>query len=227
MTASRVPVEAVLADGGDALAGLLGDFAMLDAGAPATRTWTCRDRAVVLGVSRDFHAEVERDECLRRGVAVLRRSSGGGTVAIGPGTVQWALVFRHEPATEPPSLDDAKRIANDAVRHALLAVKPGVALDSDPWGDLRVEDRKVGGLALRRQRTATLVHGTLLADADLDAIAALLKHPLHEPAWRRGRAHADFLAGVGPVDVDRFASALAGAFAASTSQAFRCRATPG
>lgn len=218
MTVPRIPVEVVLpaddyasGSGNDAAAGLLGDFVMLEAGLAASRGWNCRQTAVVLGVSRDLETEVEREECLRRRVSVLRRSSGGGTVVIGPGTLQWAVVFPHPAGGEPPSLDAAKQAANEGVRRALQSIEVGCALNIDPWGDLCSDDRKVGGLAIRRQRVATLVHGTLLVDADLDAIAALLKHPQKEPDWRRGRSHADFLAGLGRLDVEAFTHALAAA----------------
>lgn len=223
MTSSRIPVEVLLpaagaaSGGGDAAEGLLADFAMLDEGRAASRAWTCRQAAVVLGVSRDFDAEVDRSECLRRDVAVLRRSSGGGTVAIGSGTLQWAVVFPHA-SGEPPSLDAAKLVANGAVAAALAAVGAAPALDVDAWGDLRRGDRKVGGLAIRRQRAATLVHGTLLADADLAEVAALLRHPQREPAWRRGRSHADFLAALGAIDVEAFAGALDEAFATALAR---------
>lgn len=207
-TVSRVPVQVLSGDGSDALAGLEADFTMLDAGIAAARAWTCRSVAVVLGVSRDLHAEVDTDACRTRGAAILRRSSGGGTVVIGPGTLQWALVIPHDEGMEPPSLDAAKGSANAAVRRALAAAGAGIALDDDPWGDLCAGDRKVGGLAIRRQRAATLVHGTLLTTADIANIAALLKHPQREPAWRRGRPHGDFLARLGAVDPLLFSAAL-------------------
>lgn len=208
MSSPRPPVEILLGDAGDAARGIEDDFAMLDAGRAAARVWTCRRVAVVLGVSRDLDAEVEREECLRRGAAVLRRASGGGTVVIGPGTVQYAFVVEHAPDAEPPSLDAVKQDCNDAVRRALAAAGIGAALETDPWGDLRAGDRKVGGLAMRRRRDATLLHGTLLARADVDTIAALLRHPEREPAWRRRRPHREFLANLGDFDQEAFANAL-------------------
>jgi lipoate-protein ligase A len=201
-------VETLGGDGADAAAGLEADFAMLRSGHEAVRVWTCARRAVVLGVSRDLEAEVDVRECLRRDVALLRRASGGGTVLIGPGTVQYAFVLPHRAGAEPPSLDLVKRACNRSVRHALSQSGIEANLDVDPSGDLRAGDRKIGGLALRRQRGATLLHGTLLAEADLDLVAALLRHPQREPAWRRGRSHREFLANLGSLDLAAFAAAL-------------------
>ena len=117
--------------------------------------------------------------------------------------------------SEPPSITDAKRLSNDVVREALLRIGVHATLDTDPSGDLRLGDRKAGGLALRRNRDATLVHGSLLAGADVAFIAAVLRHPASEPAWRRGRAHDDFLVGLGHIDRDAFAHALRQTLAAA------------
>lgn len=205
--ARRPPVEALFGSAPEAVRGIEGDFALLDAARDAARAWTCRESAVVLGISRDPESEVDAPECRRRGVALLRRASGGGTVAIGPGTLQYAIVLAHD-GNEPPSITEAKRVCNDLVREALTRAGVHATLRADPSGDLCLGDRKAGGLALRRQRDATLVHGTLLATADLAFVAAVLRHPASEPAWRRGRSHDEFLAALGRIDADAFAEAL-------------------
>lgn len=207
MIPSRAPVEVLHGDAADAARGIEGDFALLDEGRAAARTWTCTSTAVVLGVGRAAADDVDEGECRARGVALLRRASGGGTVVIGPGTLQYALVLPHAPGREPPSLGEVKRLCNESVRRALLAC--GAAdVEAEPCGDLRVGDRKVGGTALRRHRDATMLHGTLLLEPDLAMVAALLRHPSREPAWRQGRSHLAFLAGLGPVGEASFAEAL-------------------
>ncbi|HEY2772604.1 MAG TPA: hypothetical protein VGK20_01000 [Candidatus Binatia bacterium] len=213
MSGARPPVEILLGSAPGAVRGIEGDFALMDAGTPAARTrvWTCTETAVVLGVSRDADTEIDLDVCQRSSAAVLRRASGGGTVVIGSGTVQYALVVPHASGEPPPSLEQVKQRCNGFVRAALAACGLHAEIDSDPSGDLRIGDRKVGGLALRRQRTATMLHGTLLVEADLDLVATLLHHPGREPAWRRGRTHLDFLANTGALDHDAFARSLAAA----------------
>lgn len=208
MTHARPVVETLAGHAPDAVRGLEGDFALLELAAASARVWTSRESAVVLGVSRDPAAEVDEAECALRRVAVLRRTSGGGTVVIGPGTLQYAFMLPHATGAEPPSIDAAKKLCNAMVRRALAAAGVAASIESDVSGDLRVGDSKVGGLALRRRRDRTLLHGTLLVAADLDLIAAVLRHPLREPAWRRGRHHLAFLANLGQFDADAFADSL-------------------
>lgn len=206
----RPAVEVLLGNGGDAAVGIEGDFALLlgGAGAISTRVWACESTAVVLGASRAVAIEVDCDECERLGVAVLRRASGGGTVMIGPGTVQYALVFPHS-ATAAPSLDAVKEFSSRLVGQALMEAGLDSPIESDPSGDLRLGSRKVAGVALRRRRDATLLHGTMLVGADLARIARVLHHPELEPAWRGGRSHLDFLDNLGLLDVAAFEQALA------------------
>lgn len=210
MTTSRPAVETLLGVAPQATRGIEEDFAMLAAvrETVAVRTWTCPGLAVVLGVSRDPAVEVDRDECARRGAAVLRRASGGGTVVVGAGTLQYAFAIPHGAESPPPSIDDVKRSCNARVAAALAAAGVRGPLEHDVSGDLVLRGRKVGGVALRRHRHATLLHGTLLVQADLDAVAAVLRHPAKEPAWRRGRGHLDFVANLGALDEQAFAKAL-------------------
>ena len=57
----------------------------------ALRIWRQRSWAVVMGASGRYLDEVYVERCHQRGVPVARRSSGGGTVLLGPGTlcVSW------------------------------------------------------------------------------------------------------------------------------------------
>jgi lipoate-protein ligase A len=207
MTTPRPPVEVLLGSAPEAAREIALDFEMLERAAegPAVRAWTGRTTAVVLGVSRDVAEEVDVGECERRGVAILRRASGGGTVVITEGTVQYAFLLPHDEAT---TIGEVKAACNAIVKRALGEAGIAAALETDPSGDLRAGDRKVGGLALRRRRHATMLHGTLLVEADLKGIAALLRHPAREPAWRQGRPHLEFLANLGPLAFESFLRSL-------------------
>jgi len=173
------------------------------AGQPAFRTWISNRPAVVMGRGSRPAAEVDMQACLRLGIPVLRRASGGGTVLVGPGTLQWAFGLPHALSSELASIAGCKRLCNRILVTALSGqFEPGKdnGLTADASGDLMIGDRKVGGIALKRRRHASLVHGTILSEADLDVIDVVLPHPPREPAYRAGRCHRDFLANTGPID---------------------------
>ena len=59
--------------------------------------------------------------------------------------------------------------------------------------DLTLNDRKFSGNAQQRKRTHLLHHGTLLYAFETASLARYLKPPPRQPAYRGGRAHADFV----------------------------------
>ncbi len=179
------------------------------AGTTCVRTWMAGEPTVVLGSSGRLAEEVDLEACARRGVRVIRRPSGGGTVLLGPGCLMWSVVVPH-PAGPPPiesihaamlaplaaALCDRLRAVDDQTAAATvtrlgtsdLAITRATA-DDPP--------RKVAGTALRVRRHGVLYHGTLLDAFDLGLVSSVLRHPPREPGYRGGRSHGEFLANLG------------------------------
>jgi len=177
------------------------DLERLDAaqqgGAANFRTWRCEQTTVVVGRSVKIADEVNLDFCRSEKIPILRRPSGGRSVLIGPGTLQYSFTLPYRLAEDLASIAGSKRFCNRALIAGLgLPCK----IDEDDSGDLVTGGRKFAGLALKRRKSAMLLHGTLLESADLEKIAAALQHPSHEPAYRGGRVHLEFLANVGAID---------------------------
>jgi len=177
------------------------DQRMLDAasaGASASfRTWTTAQPTVVVGKAVVVEHEVNVELCRAHGIEIVRRQSGGRSVWIGPGTLQYAFALPYALSSELNAITTSKRFCN---RMLLAALEVAAQVNEDASGDLVVDTRKVGGLALRRVRNAMLLHGTLLTGADLALIDRVLLHPGREPAYRHGRPHRDFLANLPPLD---------------------------
>jgi lipoate---protein ligase len=150
-----------------------------------------RDYAVVLGASRSLRDEVHEDACRADGVPILRRVSGGGTVVIGPGTLNISVIL---PQTAAPGLwavDTAHRFVLDRITGSIG--RAGAAIELRGTGDLTMGGRKCGGSAQRRLKRSFLVHCTILLDFAIDRIARYLKVPERQPAYRAGRSHLEFL----------------------------------
>jgi lipoate---protein ligase len=154
------------------------------------RCWESPVRFVVLGSTGRLADEVHLEACRRAGVAVLRRSSGGGTVLMGPGCLCFSLILDLKTRPELGDIHGSYRAILGRTA-ACLAVD---GLAHRGVSDLAVGARKVSGNAQRRKRRTLLHHGSLLYDFDLAAIASLLKDPERQPDYRARRPHADFLA---------------------------------
>jgi lipoate---protein ligase len=179
------------------------------------RLWESPQFAVVVGSSSRVATEVALDACRSRGIHVLRRTSGGAAVIIGPGCLMYSLVLSRQLRPEQRAIDRAHHFALDAIVGAIGRLVPGVARRGT--SDLVISDRKFSGNSLRMKREHLLYHGTLLYNFPLDLIAACLATPPRQPAYRHGRAHGEFVTNL-PLDAGSLRSALIAAFDAHEDQ---------
>jgi lipoate-protein ligase A len=160
-------------------------------GPPLVRFWEPRDYAVILGASRQLREDVLVDACRADGVPIFRRSSGGGTVVIGPGTLNVTVIL---PETAAPGLS----AVDTAHRYVLARLAESIGRAGRPvrvlgHGDLVIGDRKCGGSAQRRLKHWFMVHCSILNQFPIERIERYLAIPARQPAYRQGRAHRDFL----------------------------------
>lgn len=158
----------------------------------ALRLWRQASWAVVLGASGKVDQEVFAERCQQAGVPVARRSSGGGTVLLGPGTLCLSWV---RPLADFAVADRGVRELQVAMLEELAGIfrsdKP--ALEVIAAGDWALGGRKCAGSAQRRQKTHVLVHMSLLNQTDLGMISRLLPPPPRMPDYRAQRTHDQFL----------------------------------
>jgi len=155
------------------------------------RVWQWPHYAVVLGAGGRIADDVHEDHCRADGVPLARRSSGGGTVLLGPGCLLYTLVL-------PYDFDPALTQIRSSYCYILGRIKEAlnaIAADLDVGGssDIAWRDRKVSGNAQQRKRTHLMHHGSLLYDFDFEKAARYLKLPPRQPDYRRQRDHGDFL----------------------------------
>lgn len=171
------------------IADLALDDTLLEREQETLRFWECSNLCVVLGRSGNAQEDVYLKACAAEGVPVLRRSSGGGTVLLAPGCLNYALVLSLATRPELTSVARSYEIILGWVVRALALDGLEVA-----GSDILLFDRKVSGNSQRRTRGWLLHHGTLLYQSvDLGAVERLLREPARKPLHRRGRRHAQFL----------------------------------
>ena len=164
-----------------------------DGGPPALRTWELPELAVVMGASCRIGEAVNLEACNRDGVPIARRSSGGGTVLIGPGALNVSVVLPIAAAPGSGAVDTAQRWVLQRFADRLRSLGPPVEVLGS--GDLVIDRRKVAGSAQRRLKLWFLVHATILYDLSPELIARYLGVPPNrQPDYRAGRAHEDFVA---------------------------------
>ena len=160
------------------------------AGAPRAEFWEPEHPLVVLGRSCDPRVDCDLAACRERGVDVVKRRGGGGTVLLASGMLVLTMAGGHGAAVRPRRVFDA---VNRWIVDALDGVPGLPRLVHRGTSDLCVGDRKVLGCSLAFSGGYALHQGVLLVDPELGLLDHLLRHPPREPAYRAGRAHLDFL----------------------------------
>jgi lipoate---protein ligase len=164
-------------------------------GMPLLRLWEPGQYAVVMGASRRVTDDIKVDECRADDVPILRRSSGGGTVVVGPGTLCVSVFLPESAAPELRSVDLAQRYVLESIAGAIR--RTGLAVELHGRADLTLEYRKFAGSAQRRLHHWLMVHCSILFDFDLERIERYLRMPGRQPEYRGGRSHRDFLCNLG------------------------------
>jgi lipoate-protein ligase A len=173
----------------------LDEALLLDAesgrGGEVLRVWEWPAYAVVLGAGGKVANDVDTAACAADGVPLARRSSGGGTVLLGPGCLLYSLVLRYDHAPELREIGPAHRWVLGRMVEALTPLVSGITLAG--YSDLTAGGRKFSGNSQQRKRDHLLYHGTLLYDFDVPLLGRYLREPPKQPGYRAQRQHGDFV----------------------------------
>ena len=170
------------------------------------RLWEPEAPMVVVGRSSKLSQEVKAEECQRRNIPVLRRSSGGTSIVAGPGCLMYAVILCLNERPELRAIDHAHRFVLDRIAAAIAPYVPHVRCRGT--SDLVLDDSKkcpptspdgtcnpglekppalkVSGNSVRVKRNWLLYHGTLLYNFPIDLIEACLPIPPRQPDYRAG-----------------------------------------
>jgi lipoate-protein ligase A len=162
------------------------DESLLGRKEEALRFWECARPVVVMGRAGRMEEQVCAEVCRADGIEVLRRSSGGGAVLLGPGCLNYSLVLSLDAR---PGWRNVGRSVREIVSRIAEALGAAICGPSD----LIWRGRKVSGNSQRRTPDTILHHGTLLYRFDAELAARYLLEPTRAPVYRRGRPHTEFL----------------------------------
>lgn len=156
------------------------------------RFWESKHYFVVLGYSRRFRLEVNLESCVKHGIPILRRPSGGGTVLQGPGCLNYSLILNTQNSRPLNTITKTNNYILNRHKKILEPIlKQSVQIEG--ISDLALKNLKFSGNAQRRKKLFVLFHGTFLLGFKIDLIEKVLTIPPNQPAYRNHRTHKQFL----------------------------------
>jgi lipoate-protein ligase A len=160
-------------------------------GGEILRLWEWPAPAVVLGAGCRLADDVDEAACVTDAVLIARRASGGGTVLLGAGCLNYTLVLNYDRSPALREIPFSYAYVLGRIRGALAGIVPGI--ERAGTSDLVASGRKFSGNAQQRKRGHLLHHGTLLYAFDLAWVERYLRLPGRRPDYRQDRSHAEFL----------------------------------
>lgn len=179
---------------------------------PQLSVYSPDDTKIVIGFSSDPDTELHIDQIINAGIPVYRRRGGGCAVVLDPGNVIVSVVL---PASGFGKINEYfEKISNWLIEGLASSGVEGVYREG--ISDLVIENRKIGGACMQRKRNYIYYSASLLLNPDIELMEKYLKHPPREPAYRKHRAHKDFVgkiaesAGIGDAGelVERLSASL-------------------
>ncbi len=128
---------------------------------------------VSIGYFQKVSESVDLDECRRRGVALVRRRSGGSSIYTDPGQLIYGLVVGDDDV--PDELAESFKLICTAIARAVSSF--GVDAVYRPLNDVEVGGRKISGNGQLRRRGSVLQHGTVIVDTDIANMDSVLRAP--------------------------------------------------
>lgn len=157
------------------------------------------DPCVVLGSSNDPAKWVHAERAAADGLPVIKRFSGGGTVYLDRGVLNYSFILPRKILDEICQATGLDGLAT-TTRYITFFRQLVIGALADAGGiysatgisDISLNGRKLSGNAQRIASSAVLHHGTIMLKCPLAAIERYLPVPPDRP----GIAHADFLTGL-------------------------------
>jgi len=134
--------------------------------------------SVIVGKYQDIEASLKIDRCLARGVEFNRRSTGGGTVIMGPEIIALGLGINADwPGLKGGSISGVF----EAIARVFITAlgQLGVTAYFRSRNDLEVSGKKIAGLSAASESGMSLLfHTSFLVDFDVDLMTDIMNTPL-------------------------------------------------
>lgn len=142
---------------------------------PTLRIWEWSAPAVIIGSLQSLRNEVDAAEARRRGMTVVRRISGGGTMFVEPASTITYSLYAPQSLVAGMSYAESYRYLDDWVL-ATLTGDLGIAAWYQPLNDIASARGKIAGAAQKRFAGGTVLHhATMAYDIDADAMVRVLR----------------------------------------------------
>ena len=133
--------------------------------------------SVIVGKYQDIEAALKLEKCRENGIEYNRRSTGGGTVIMGPEIVALGLGINVDYPGLGAGVGGIFETLARVLGRAMSEI--GIASHFQPKNDLEVGGKKIAGLSAASETEKSLLfHTSLLVDFDIPLMTDIMNTPL-------------------------------------------------
>jgi len=155
---------------------LLLDLRRADKIKDVLRIYEWINKTVTIGYFQEIDKVVNLSEARKRGIKVIRRITGGGTV-LHDKEITYSIILKKNPRINKTSIRDSYKYLSYPIVKSLRKI--GINASFAGINDIVIEKsnkiKKISGNAQTRRGGCILQHGTLLLDVDKDEMFSVLK----------------------------------------------------
>ena len=133
--------------------------------------------SAIVGKYQDMEAALRLERCRARGIEYNRRSTGGGTVIMGPEIVSLGLGIN----VDYPGIKKGVGGVFESLSIVLIKAMAALGIEAyfQPKNDLEVSGKKIAGLSAAAEANNTLLfHTSLLVDFDVALMTDIMNTPV-------------------------------------------------
>ncbi|MHB0867552.1 MAG: lipoyl protein ligase domain-containing protein [Thermoleophilia bacterium] len=180
--------------------------------------------AALIGRHQTVAQEIRREYCLKNGIDINRRITGGGAVLFDATQIGWELIFSRKNLGAGLRLDQLTPYLCRGLLQGLAIL--GIDACFRPRNDVEVSGRKICGTGGAYENDAILFQGTLLVDFEVETMIRALRVPTEKLSRREldsARDRVTCLARLLPEipSMEKIKSALTAGFASALGADFQ------
>jgi len=127
------------------------------------RLWI-NPKSAIAGISNEIYETINVQYCLKNGIEINRRITGGGAIYNDEGNLNWSFFFKKDNLKFNSLIQYYKYFSNYIIK-SLESLSIKVNFYEPNW--LGINNFKISGMAGYIKRNCILIHGTLLIDSNL------------------------------------------------------------
>ncbi|MGP3702612.1 MAG: lipoate--protein ligase family protein [Candidatus Bathyarchaeota archaeon] len=140
--------------------------------------WRVNPPCVYVGYHQNVLDEVDVDECKSRGISIVRRILGGGTVYCDLNQLLYSIIVNVKHSNIPFSMEKAYKVLLKSIVLTLKKLGLTDTFYDEKLNAIIANGKKISGNAGFQNGNLIMVNGDILLDFDYETMCKVLKNPL-------------------------------------------------